>query len=211
MAFFEHLGKTVNNATQEAVKKTKNATEIAKLNSQISSLKAKAEQNYQALGERYFQLFGDAPVTELAELVDNLKDLTSQISACEKEIQVLMGMIQCPSCGKLLEKDSVFCTSCGLKIIPEDAVICPNCHVVLDKNAAFCNNCGQKIISDESVVCHNCYTVLPKDTTFCTNCGAKIQNQADTSHKAICKNCGAELADNTVFCSNCGTKVDAGG
>lgn len=46
----------------------------------------------------------------------------------------------CPSCGKLLKKDTEFCVYCGTDL----KSTCPKCGVKIDKKYKFCSKCGTK-------------------------------------------------------------------
>lgn len=222
MAFFDNISKTVNNATRGAVKKTKDVSEVAKLNTQISNLKAEAGQKYQALGERYFQLCGDAPPQELAELVADLKALNSKIHDCEKEIQTLKGMIQCPNCGKLLERDAVFCSVCGTplpKISPPDNLTkCENCGAMVKKGTRFCTFCGKLMASLQPTT--EAAVPASNNDAPCSDTGVESApagcEETESSHdlpqpeqevSLFCPNCGMVVSSDSEFCPECGVKL----
>ena len=48
----------------------------------------------------------------------------------------------CPTCGKRVAVDAMFCSSCGTKL---GANNCPGCGAPLDPNAMFCSSCGTKV------------------------------------------------------------------
>ena len=50
---------------------------------------------------------------------------------------------KCQKCGKLLEEDAKFCSSCGAIVeLLEDELVCRKCGLELSKEAKFCQRCG---------------------------------------------------------------------
>ena len=69
---------------------------------------------------------------------------------------------RCVECGHEIDKDTVFCTTCGVKQ-PKNTQ--PTIPVV--KQTKTCVNCGAP---------------LDDDSVFCTECGAKIKGETPSSH-----------------------------
>jgi len=53
---------------------------------------------------------------------------------------------QCPSCGKTIPSDAVFCPACGSRLTGEKAVgkKCPSCGAAMEVDAIFCASCGNR-------------------------------------------------------------------
>lgn len=185
MALLENISRTVTGAIQGAKQKTEENADITKLNTDISTLKLKINQEYRNLGDRYFRLCKGNPVPELTELVGTIQALHNQIRECESQIRKLKGRISCPKCGAEMDKSAMFCISCGTRLVPEDSILCPVCSGVLPFGALFCTNCGTKI--SEKVT--------------------EKSDQSGIGTSPKCSSCGATLSENDVFCVNCGTRV----
>lgn len=62
--------------------------------------------------------------------------------------------MKCPNCNEELEKDSLFCQSCGEKINEEDIKKCPTCETINKSNASFCNSCGYNFTAPQKTDSH---------------------------------------------------------
>ena len=150
MAFLENIGKKVSQTGQGAIKRTKAMAETAKINTQITAEQKVVWDNYTALGQRYYELFGGAPDDDLAEYIDAIKVALMKIDQYGSQISKLKGIERCPGCGAEMKDGAVFCTACGTKLPepPEEAIpeerICKNCGKPLGEDAAFCSGCGTR-------------------------------------------------------------------
>ena len=64
------------------------------------------------------------------------------------------GIMNCPKCNEEIEKDSLFCPSCGEKLTNEDSKKCPKCGVSNKNDASFCNGCGYNFSTSKEIVLH---------------------------------------------------------
>lgn len=128
--------------------------DINNLKKSISEEEEKIEKNYQKLGRAYFELKGNAPESELEELVALIRSSYDKIDEMNEEIAELENGQKCPVCGTPLESDMIFCVGCGTKIEwPDTTPYDPKMP-----ETKFCINCGTRI---------------PREANFCTKCGAK--------------------------------------
>ena len=79
--------------------------------------------------------------------------------------------IECPNCGKLLQKDAKFCFECGSKIESKalNSTKCNKCGAIVP-NGKFCLECGS-ILSQK---CPNCGSEAVPGAKFCLECGNKL-------------------------------------
>ncbi len=153
MAFFEDIGKKVTQTSQGAIKKTKAMAESAKINTQISAENKNIWDNYTKLGERYVELFGEAPDENLTEYVSAVREAKLKIEEYEEQLLKLKGVERCPNYGAEMKDGALFCTACGTKLpeppveedIPAEVNACENCGKPLGEGALFCSGCGQKV------------------------------------------------------------------
>lgn len=67
-----------------------------------------------------------------------------------------MSTLICPDCNYQTDKNELFCSNCGAKLVP----VCPSCGAELKPNALFCSQCGaeaakgSKNEEDISVISH---------------------------------------------------------
>lgn len=157
MAFLNDIGKKLSDAGQNAVQKTKELADIAKLTSQISDEEKSIKVNYALIGERYYEETKDHPTEAYVQYMDQITEAKNRISDYQNKIDELRGRGKCPNCGATIASEDLFCASCGHKIEkkesqPEsDELVCPKCGNRLTVGAAFCIHCGTKVEETLSV------------------------------------------------------------
>ncbi len=128
--------------------------DINNLKKSISEEEEKIEKYYQKLGRAYFELKGNAPESELEELVTLIRSSYDKIDEINEKIAELENVQKCPVCGMILESDMIFCVGCGTKIEwPDTTPYDPQMP-----ETKFCIYCGTRI---------------PREANFCTKCGEK--------------------------------------
>ncbi|MBD3353748.1 MAG: zinc-ribbon domain-containing protein [Candidatus Lokiarchaeota archaeon] len=101
---------------------------------------------------------------------------------------------KCGFCGARLEKNALFCRTCGNKIVTK----CPKCGVDVSKsNTRYCPKCGADIYEgaqltkkeeSEQKEKQEDPKLEPQAFSYCPACGMKIK-----SGSKICPSCGIEL------------------
>ena len=104
------------------------------------------------IGYEVYCAYCNAPLPEVAELIQQVTDLHQTIEACKAQIKAINTADTCPQCGAKISKGMAFCSGCGHKLIAEEAPVA--------ERASFCSNCGAQISAD---------------SMFCTSCGQKIR------------------------------------
>ncbi|GGH12059.1 zinc ribbon domain-containing protein [Paenibacillus segetis] len=162
MAFFDKLGEKITSTSKDVAKKTKDLTEIAKINMQIGSEEDKLKSKYLEIGKLYYELFNEAPGEQFTNLCEEITASINQIDSSKRQILSIKGVKICTNCGAEVLQDAAFCGSCGVKVeeeIPEESLTvidaeveiivpqihCSHCDSVINADAAFCGSCGQKV------------------------------------------------------------------
>lgn len=155
MSFFEDFGKKISSASQEAIAKTKDFADVAKLKSSVSEEENKINAAFAEIGKMYFETHSDDFEECFETYFTRIRESQGKIKEYEKQIVDIKGVVNCPNCGAEVPKDAAFCATCGSAITresstDEDSVEekirkCPSCGTVVDSNAAFCMECGAKI------------------------------------------------------------------
>lgn len=199
MAFFDELGKKLSQAGQSAVQKTKEVTDIARMNSVISDEEKKINNNYYQIGKLYVAIHASDYESDFASMIASIKDSEQKVVEYRQQIQDIKGIVRCEKCGAEVANNVDFCSSCG--------ALMPKRTVTTDENRIKCTGCGQ---------------MVPKNMRFCTSCGkpmgkiiqVPIQTNAGNDQlpetpmsKHICPNCGVEVSEDSAFCTECGTKL----
>jgi len=178
MAFFEDLGKMISQTSQGAVQKAKDSAEVSKLKGIISDEEKRINAICTEIGKRYFELHTDSYEPVFSGMIKEIQISKNKIESCSEQIKKLKGIVTCPKCNTNVQAGTVFCSTCGTRLIAPAL-----------QNANHCTNCGAVLLNPNSA--------------FCTSCGHKI-NQGPA--QKLCPTCGNNVGD-SAFCINCGTKI----
>lgn len=121
MDFFNKAKEKISKTGTDVAKKAKDLTEIAKLNSQISSNESTIKATYTEIGKYVYEnLREDAPEEMVAKMtvIDEAK---AEIERLQAEILKVKGSAKCEQCGNEVDANVAFCPSCGNKM-PEPVV-----------------------------------------------------------------------------------------
>ena len=80
------MGKIVKKSGKEAVRKTKDMTEIIKIRTQIIEEEKNIKKWYEELGRTYYELYGSEPADELQKLCSSIFLAGGNIKHLKKEI-----------------------------------------------------------------------------------------------------------------------------
>lgn len=154
MDIFERMGKKLAGVGQGAAQQVKNATDVARLGSEISGKERAIVKLYTEIGRAYYDRHKDDPAGEELETMAAISVLYDEIAQCRETMKEIKGIINCPACGAEVPAHSLFCSTCGEKIPPtavlarddtQGTKICPNCHANVNSENKFCIHCGTKM------------------------------------------------------------------
>ena len=112
MAFFDDVKKLGKNVAE----KGKEAIEITKLNSQISTEKDKMKEMFAKIGEQVFLSFKAGNDQGYGEWCVQLQEMEAKIDELKNKIMEIKDSSKCPSCGSEVSKEIAFCPKCGGKV-----------------------------------------------------------------------------------------------
>lgn len=222
MAFFDDLGKKISKAGQTAAQKTKEMTDIAKLNSAISEEEKRINNNYNQIGKLYVTLHSTDYENEFAEMVEAIKASEEKISSYRQQVKDIKGTIKCSCCGAEIPINSAFCNVCGSPIEKQmtdidnevKVIRCTGCGAVLEQNMKFCTTCG-KLVNDivqEEIFVDEESEEVSDETAFVEEVIEEdISNETSVIEDEIprektCPNCGKSVKMEVAFCIECGYK-----
>lgn len=123
MDFFQKLGNTLSNTGKDIAKKTKDMSDISRLNHEITKQQEAIDRTYTQIGKLYFENYSDLDYSDLKELCDSIKDANKKIEDFKAEIIQIKGITNCPKCNKGISNTATFCANCGYKLKEDVAVV----------------------------------------------------------------------------------------
>lgn len=220
MAFFDDLGKKLSQAGQSVAQKTKDFSEINKLNGVISSEEKKINNIYLQLGKEYYTRHRNDSEVCFEQFVSAIKESEAKIEELRQQIQVIKGVVRCEKCGADIANNAAFCSNCGAPapvkapVATVAGVQCPSCRQIVAEGTKFCTSCGSPLPSVEAVAETPAEVAVPvveeitvSEETVCEEEITYAPIQIPETPTA-CPNCSAELLPGTSFCTNCGTRIN---
>lgn len=192
MAFFDNLGRKISQVGQDALQKTKEMADIAKINSIIADEEKRINNIYYQIGKMYAELHLNDYENCFTPLMDSLNESECKIKDMKVKLQELKNVVKCANCGAEVSSMAVYCNACGNAIVNHSA------DTLQDTNMIKCDSCG---------------SMIKKDMNFCTKCGTPIVHTVDSTNiiddakSLACPQCGAGLSEDSAFCTECGTKL----
>lgn len=126
---------------------------IEKLTAELSNVKPKINTNDNNGSNRECCGGGGSNDSSAEDSSDvQSGDAVTADECCGGDFHAADGTIQCPSCGRQIDKLSAFCPCCGNKLPADDSAkpdcsakrYCAACGSELNSAAAFCPHCGAK-------------------------------------------------------------------
>lgn len=170
--------------------------EVDRLNRAIKDEESRIAGFYPEIGKRYCEICGDAPLPELADSIEAVREGQQKIKAYNKQLGLLRGVVPCEKCGKEVSVHASFCGSCG----------------------ASMRNVLLELADADDRICPICGLATPRDSLFCEKCGARISDVAKIEDLLTpaapvapvpkkCPTCGTQVEENDLFCPECGCKM----
>lgn len=163
MGFLEDLGKKVADAGQKTVQKTKEMSDVVRLESMATKEENRLNQIYGRIGKLYVELHAEDFTEEFSGMIGEAREATENIRNYRQQIAEVKGARnavesgnavsgKCPNCGADIPDDRRFCASCGSPIPQPEAPVaeaekkfCHNCGAELAADSLFCEKCGKRV------------------------------------------------------------------
>ena len=148
MAFFDDLGKKLSQAGQSVAQKTKDFSEVNKLNGTISAEEKKINNTYLQLGREYYLKHAEDSEACFEQLVLAIKESEQKIEMLHQQIMEIKKVARCEKCGAEIANNASFCSSCGAAaavktpVAAEDSAVCSACGQTVKAGTKFCTYCG---------------------------------------------------------------------
>lgn len=223
MGLFDDLSRKVTDAGQKTVQKTKELSEIARINSLINQEENKINNTYFQIGKLYVSIHGRDNEEEFVGMVNNVLEMEQRVQNYRREIQNLKGVTRCPQCGAEVQNGVAFCSTCGFQMPKMDAsnddtIKCIHCGGIIKKGMRFCTSCGkpvnQELVQPEmlaaprynegaSVINQPIYNT----ERFVTESNGYVDSVVEVTTERKCPKCGAALEEDALFCVECGNRL----
>lgn len=201
MAFFEQLGKTLNEASDNLKRKTQNFSEVNSLEKQVNANQSVVQNLYVEIGRAYYEAHKGDAQGDYAEQCRMITDALNQIAQLQDQIRMKKGIQLCPNCGAQLTPGSMFCAGCGAQVA-QPAPQQPNGMTPQAGNAApqasvqpVDQTAPQMPVQPVDQTAPQA-PVQPTDQT--------VQQTADTR---FCGQCGSQIPADSAFCPVCGQRI----
>jgi DNA-directed RNA polymerase subunit RPC12/RpoP len=220
MGFLENIGRKVADAGQFTVQKTKDVSEVARLNSILTQTENEINNLYYQIGKLYVSMYGSDAEKDFEGMVASVVESEKKVQTIRKQIQDIKGIQKCEKCGADVPVTFSFGNSCGApmpktgkQIKLEDSIKCPSCGALVNKNMRFCTKCGKILViptsptvesaMDNDVVENNKAWTLENMEAIVH----EIMDEAPVESVRFCPECGTKITDDSIFCTECGTKL----
>ena len=164
----------------------KTTPEVGACDKELSALEQRRNEIYLSIGKRYAEelAVSQGIGTPYEASLSELSKMAARTQLLEKRKLAIQGQRRCEKCGNILSLDSVFCNSCGEKLLPiapevlTDGPLCPQCKEPVEPGVLFCRKCGAKLgeavpetVQPAGPVCSSCGAVCKPGAKFCAKCG----------------------------------------
>lgn len=147
MDIIDKINATITSTSSMVRQKAGNLAEQAKLNGQISTIENQRQVLLLDLGNACYEKCKQNPMAEFESIVSELQQAETRLANLCEQVQALKENRICPQCGAGLEKDAVFCSSCGAHLtqaVSDATKVCRFCGAAMDSADLFCASCGKK-------------------------------------------------------------------
>lgn len=214
MAFLDEIDERLTRFGQDAIQKTKEASDNVKKSNTIRNLENKKKSLLLKLGENFYANYRVMAREEEANIICQIDDINHKIRDSHGILDKnTRGITYCQKCNAEIPVHSRFCNVCGAKIESSsnkgntmNLFACSKCGAPLEKDQVFCTNCGTKVsifINEEKIENNN--------MDYCEHDDhEKIyykEEETGIPAQITCMECGAEIEPGQIFCTQCGTKL----
>ena len=109
MDFFDDINKAIENAGNTAKQKTRDLTDIVKMNNAIKEEEKNLQDIYRSIGEIFVKKYYSETEKSLRNLVSQARETEQNIELYTTKVQEIKKVDTCPKCGKEIQSGAAFC------------------------------------------------------------------------------------------------------
>lgn len=203
MAFFDDLGKRISQTGQNAVQKTKDMADVAKINAAISDEERRLNNNYLNIGKLYAELHSNDFEHVFTDMMTGIKEAEKKINEYRQQIQDIKGVVRCEKCGAEIPNNAAFCSLCGTAMPKQEnlandvgRIPCIGCGQMVSCSIKFCTLCGKAV--EDSIQAQKQKRIVNKSVE---------DERMEKGDRTKCPGCGMEIDDDSIFCTFCGQTI----
>ena len=201
MAFFEQLGKKINDASDSLKQKTQTFTEVNSLEKQVNANQSVVQNMYTEIGRAYYEAHKEDAQNDYADQCRIITDALNQIAQLQDQIRMKKGLQLCPNCGAQLAPGSMFCAGCGAQVAqpapqPTDGMMQQPGSAVPQTPAQPTGSAGAQAPVQPAGNDAPQAPTQPAD-----NPAPQMQNTR------FCGQCGSQIPADSAFCPVCGQRI----
>lgn len=201
MAFFEQLGKKINDASDSLKQKTQTFSEVNSLEKQVNSNQSVVQNTYTEIGRAYYEAHKGDAENDYADQCRVITDALNQIAQLQDQIRMKKGIQLCPNCGAQLAPGSMFCAGCGAQVAqpapqPTNGMTQQPGNTVPPTPVQPTGNAGAQT------------PVQPADNAAPQAPAQPADNPApQMQNTRFCGQCGSQIPADSAFCPVCGQRI----
>ncbi|MFI3202046.1 MAG: zinc ribbon domain-containing protein [Eubacteriales bacterium] len=116
MALLDDIANMLTQASQSTVQKTKDMSEVSKINSLILAEENKVKNYHTIIGQKYMKQVEEDSIDLFPEETKGVLEATEKIKKYRQQIKEIRGVQQCSNCTADVVKGAVFCAFCGTPV-----------------------------------------------------------------------------------------------
>ncbi len=182
MDFFNKTKESLKSMGDTITQKASDVSGGMQLSAQIRDEEKKLSAALQEMGRELMDKDPETARRMDAALTEQIMNLSAQLGKDRRDLAISKGKKICPNCGAELDKDALFCTSCGIQL-----------PVAPQPQPTQSEPQPQQPQQQQP-------EPMPQ--------AQPMQPQQQQPAQKICPNCGAAVKADAHFCTECGTKLD---
>ncbi|MEE1155319.1 MAG: zinc ribbon domain-containing protein [Acutalibacteraceae bacterium] len=130
MGLFDEIVSNAKTVASSVGKKADQIVDFSKLKYAESGIKSEIAKKKQELGDYVYQCsgVGDIDQAKTQAIINEIKELEQNLEVTREMIIAARNKVVCDFCKAENDKESMFCSKCGSKLVIKEECCCGNCE-----------------------------------------------------------------------------------